>query len=176
MIRRICFTMVLVLAAWVVFRTKAAQQSTAGQGEKKSTRSACPVTPPDKFAPTSEASGPSELWISRRKPALRVGLWPDGTVVFQQGGPGSIEPDGSLGMKFPWWRENGLRGKLKIHGRRLDASAPPLRAYVPEGYGNTGFQVTGLIFPTEGCWEVTGEVGDTHVTFVTRVVRIKESK
>src|SRR5207302_5811496 len=25
-----------------------------------------------------------------------------------------------------------------------------------------------VIFPTEGCWEVTGEVGETSLTFVTR--------
>jgi hypothetical protein len=66
-------------------------------------------------------------------------------------------------------------GKLTIHGKRLDASAPPLRADIPEGYGDTGFQATGLIFPTEGCWEVTGKVGQTSVTFVTRVVKIDES-
>lgn len=96
--------------------------------------------------------------------------------MFQPGGPGSIEPDGSLSMKFSWWREAGLRGKLTIHGRRLDAPASPLRAYIPEGYIDTGFQVSGLIFPTEGCREVTGEVGDSSLTFVTRVVRVVERK
>jgi hypothetical protein len=77
-------------------------------------------------------------------------------------------------MKFGWTRGEGLRGKLKIHGRRIDASAPPLRANIPDGYGDTGFQATALIFPTEGCWEVTGEVGETRLTFVTRVVRVRE--
>jgi len=32
-------------------------------------------------------------------------------------------------------------------------------------------QPTELIFPTEGCWEVTGRVGDASLTFVTLVVR-----
>jgi hypothetical protein len=68
-------------------------------------------------------------------------------------------------MKFGWLRGEGLRGKLTIHGKRLDASAPPLRARIPEGYGDTGFQATAVIFPTEGCWEVTGQVADTRVTF-----------
>jgi len=77
-------------------------------------------------------------------------------------------------MKFGWTRGEGVRGKLKIHGRRLDAAAPPLRARIPDGYGETGFQATALIFPTEGCWEVTGEVGETRLTFVTRVVRVRE--
>jgi hypothetical protein len=43
----------------------------------------------------------------------------------------------------------------------------------PDGYGDTGFQATALIFPTEGCREVAGEVADTRVRFVTRVVRVK---
>jgi hypothetical protein len=33
----------------------------------------------------------------------------------------------------------------------------------------TGFQSSGVNFPTEGCWEVTGEVGATTLTFVTVV-------
>jgi hypothetical protein len=94
--------------------------------------------------------------------------WPNGTVEFRPGGPGFVESDGSRSMKFPWWRAVG--GKLTITGRRLDASAPPLRAHIPEGYGDTAFQSTALIFPTEGCWEVTGRVGDVTLTFVTRVI------
>jgi hypothetical protein len=77
-------------------------------------------------------------------------------------------------MKFLWWR--GVRGKLTIQGQRLDAPAPPLRADIPGGYGDTGFQATGLIFPTEGCWEVTGKVGESSLTFVTRVVKVEKSK
>jgi hypothetical protein len=57
-----------------------------------------------------------------------------------------------------------------ISGRRLDAPAPPLRARVPDGYGDRGFQVTGLIFPTAGCWDVTGHLGDASLTFVTFVI------
>jgi hypothetical protein len=98
------------------------------------------------------------------------GLWPDGTVVFRPDGPGFTTADGSLGMKFGWRR--GVRGRLGIEGRRLDAPAPPLRAEVPEGYGEFGFQASSLIFPTPGCWEVTARVADTTLTFVTRVVRI----
>jgi hypothetical protein len=29
-----------------------------------------------------------------------------------------------------------------------------------------------VIFPTPGCWEVTGRIGDASVAFVTRVVKI----
>jgi hypothetical protein len=98
------------------------------------------------------------------------GLWPDGTVVFKPGGAGFVTRDGSLGMKFGWRR--GVPGRLEIEGRRLDEAASPLRAEVPNGYGDLGCQATYVIFPTPGCWEVTGRVGRASVTFVTRVVRI----
>jgi len=98
-------------------------------------------------------------------------LWPDATVTIGPRGAGSILPDGSLQMKYPWFRAAGLTGKLVITGRRLDAAAPPLKANIPSGYLDTGFQATALIFPTEGCWEITGKVGDTTLTFVNRVIR-----
>ncbi|MEX2272966.1 MAG: hypothetical protein WD690_15945 [Vicinamibacterales bacterium] len=98
------------------------------------------------------------------------GLWPDGTVVFKPGGAGFLTRDGSLGMKFGWQR--GVSGQLRIEGRRLDATAPPLRSEVPGGYRDRGFQASYVIFPTPGCWEVTGRVGQASVTFVTRVVKV----
>jgi hypothetical protein len=60
-------------------------------------------------------------------------------------------------------------GKLRIAGERLDARAAPLRAAVPDGYGPTGFQPTGLTFPTTGCWEVRARAGSARLTFVVRV-------
>ncbi|MCI0560746.1 MAG: hypothetical protein MN733_19860 [Nitrososphaera sp.] len=77
------------------------------------------------------------------------------------------EVDGSLREKFPWWR--AVQGRLTIQGQRLDAPAEPLLAYIPEGYGDTGFQASGLIFPSEGCWEVTGKAGDAKLMFVVEV-------
>jgi hypothetical protein len=35
-----------------------------------------------------------------------------------------------------------------------------------------GFQATALIFPTQGCWEVAGQVGESTLIFVTRVVKL----
>jgi hypothetical protein len=34
-----------------------------------------------------------------------------------------------------------------------------------------GFQASGVIFPTEGCWQVTGRAGRTAMTFVTFVLK-----
>jgi hypothetical protein len=33
-----------------------------------------------------------------------------------------------------------------------------------------GFQATSLVFPTPGCWEVTGRIGDKSLAFVIAVV------
>ena len=103
---------------------------------------------------------------------ISTGLWPDGTVVFRPGGPGFVATDGALSMKWGWYR--GVRGQLRIEGRRLDEPASPLRAEIPAGYGDFGFQSSALIFPTPGCWEVTGHVGTASLTFVTLVHRIGE--
>jgi len=130
----------------------------------------CPVTVPNGSTPPGEQPSPDhhgngQLW---------TGLWPDGKVIFEPGGPGTIYADGSLGMKWWWWR--GVEGQLAIEGRRLDAAAPPMQADIPEGYGQSGFQAAGLIFPTEGCWEVTGTVGEAELTFITLVVKVGESQ
>jgi hypothetical protein len=93
------------------------------------------------------------------------GLWPGGVID----GTGFVDADGAVGMKFGWWR--AVPGKLRITGRRLDAAAPPARGDVPDGYGATGFQASGVTFPTEGCWEVTGRVAQTTLTFVTLVLK-----
>ena len=73
-----------------------------------------------------------------------------------------------MNAKFGWWR--GVTGSLRIDGRRLDAPAPPLGASIPDGYGDSGFQSTAITFPTGGCWEVTGRVGEASRTFVTLVI------
>ena len=125
----------------------------------------CPVTLANGNTPPWEKRddnyhGNGELWVA---------LWPEGTILAT---PDYMRADGSIGMKFPWWR--GVKGELSITGRRLDADAAPLEASIPEGYGDSGFQATGLIFPTEGCWEVTGAVGKASLTFVTLVLKVPE--
>jgi hypothetical protein len=128
----------------------------------------CPVTKPNQNTPPGERGSPSHYGNG----ALWTVLPPAGRVVFWPGGPGQVLPDGSLSMKFPWWR-GAVSGQLTIEGRRLDGPAPSLRASIPEGYGDTGFQATALIFPQEGCWEVTGKVGHANLTFVVNVEQRK---
>jgi hypothetical protein len=126
---------------------------------------ACPVTAPNGNTPPNETYAPEY----HGNGGLFTVLWPAGNILM---GPQNVEPDGSLSMKFVWWR--GEKGQLTIEGRRLDAAAPPLRVDIPDGYGDSGIQATALIFPAEGCWEVTGRVGDAALTFVTRVTKTNE--
>ena len=95
---------------------------------------------------------------------------PDGEFVFKPGGSGFVTNDGALGIKFGWQR--GISGRLTIEGRRIDAEAPPLRSEVNGGYGDIGFQASYVIFPTPGCWQVTGRVESANLSFVIRVVKV----
>lgn len=108
-----------------------------------------------------EAQGPRDLGLRHQSVAGIATL----LARLEQDG----KADGSIDAKLGWWR--GVGRQLTIRGRRLDAKAPPLRARIPQGYGWSGFQATGVIFPTEGYWQVTGRVGQATLRFVTLVVK-----
>jgi hypothetical protein len=134
----------------------------------KSAIASCPVTLPNGKSPPT--SGDSDFNLGNEDGTLFTIPWPEGTVIFARDGPGYVSPDGSLEMKWPWWR--GVPGKLTIEGQRLDAPAPSPQAEINDVYGDRGFQPIGLIFPTQGCWEITGRVGSARLTFVTLVVKV----
>ena len=129
----------------------------------------CPVTighpvPPaqpwrDSLAGFDSAYGNGSLWVGA--------LWPHGVVIIT---PDNVNPDGRMEMKFGWYRLTS--GYLTITGRRLDGPAPPASGHTfPGSYGLTGFNASGVIFPTEGCWQVTGRAGRAALTFVTFVIK-----
>ncbi len=70
------------------------------------------------------------------------------------------------GIKVGWFRPTGA--VLEITGHRLDGQSPPVEAHVPCCYP-TRFQATGLIFPTEGCWEVNAQAAGSALSFVVIV-------
>ncbi len=70
------------------------------------------------------------------------------------------------GNKVLWIRPRGT--ELRVSGRRLDAESPPLTARIPCCYP-TGFQASGLVFPSAGCWEIKATAGASELVFVTEV-------
>jgi hypothetical protein len=122
----------------------------------------CPVTLPNGNTPPGEK--PSKLFHGNA--GLRTAFWPYNVIVATRH---EIRADGAIEIKWPWFR--GEAGTVRITGRKLDGRPARLRADVPDGYGATGFVPSALIFPSEGCWRVTGRVVDARLTFVTLVVK-----
>lgn len=143
----------------------------AGQPSGAAMDPTCPVSLPNVTESPYEHFAPSGLAIQNAAGTIFTTPWPNGEVVFEPEGPGTINPDGSMSMKWPWYRT--VPGEIEIGGRRLDGSSPPMPSEIlhgpPDGYGETGFHPGILTFPTEGCWEVTARIGDATLTFVTRI-------
>lgn len=82
-------------------------------------------------------------------------------------------PDGYT-QKIMWWSnlfslKDELEPALVVFGRRLDEEAPPLKFYgatnaMADDIGEA--MLTGVDFPTAGCWEITGQYKKTGLTFV----------
>jgi hypothetical protein len=162
----------------ILFVVAASGAGPDAAGEQRATPVAtpvgCPVTQPNgvprpEFGRTDPPQagshgldsgyGNDSLWTE-------LWMWDVGQVPV----PAShLQADGSFGpMKWAWYRHRP--GRLTIEGRRLDAPAPPLQAWIPDGYGDVGLQVAGIAFPTVGCWEITGRLGEASLTFVTQVI------
>jgi hypothetical protein len=120
----------------------------------------------------STAPSPAECPITTADPAGNDELlaFSPGRFVFEPGGPGFVDHDGALGVK--WGFERLKAGRLFVGGRRLDAAAAPARAYIYD-YGDSGFQPIYLVFPTPGCWEIQAGIGAavSPLTFVVLVER-----
>jgi hypothetical protein len=81
------------------------------------------------------------------------------------------------GQKVFWWREGYSwteepQPKITVTAERLDASAPTYtttdgtNAYASD-IGSA--MLTGVEFPTTGCWKVTGKYKDAELSFVVWV-------
>jgi hypothetical protein len=122
------------------------------------TRSGPNVTPPAPIEPTVLPVPWVRDWYGND--ALWVRLPPTGVLPAEPESPG-------FGTKFPWWRT--LPGKLLVTAQRLDGPTGSFTADIPDGYGNLGFQVSGLGWSAPGCWRVTGTVQGHSLTFTVWV-------
>jgi hypothetical protein len=132
----------------------------------------CPVTTstqtqftaPEPYAPSAPWEG--LFWFGSE------GLW---TALHDDGVWAGLplNPDGYT-QKIMWWSilydlPKEPEPALVVTGRRLDGDSPPLRFYgatnaMADDIGDA--MLTGVEFPTLGCWEVRGEYKKTSLTFV----------
>jgi hypothetical protein len=132
----------------------------------------CPVTLLNNKSPAEQSA--SDFNLGNDAGTLFTIPWPGGVVLFTPNGAGQKSSDGSLSMKWPWYRT--VPGDVIIGGQRLDADAPRMPTITlrgeEDGYGETGFHPSGLTWPGEGCWEVIARVGEEKLTFVTLVIKV----
>jgi hypothetical protein len=83
------------------------------------------------------------------------------------------ESDGTFFAKIPWVAA-GTTGELRVSAQRIDAPAPTPRTQTVPG-SLLGFRgpswAARVWFTSEGCWKVTGRIGDVSLIFIARVAR-----
>lgn len=127
----------------------------------------CPTSPLIRDSaprdPNADPVGPADWYVNVDRTIwagpVPAGGWSSGGTLYS--GNRVVK-----GQKTYWVRPQGTQ--LVISGRRLDASASAVEAHIPCCFA-TGFQIVGLLFPTDGCWEVRATAGDTELRFVTYV-------
>jgi hypothetical protein len=135
----------------------------------------CPVTTaknvsfkaPEPFSPTAPWEG--LFWYGAE------GLW---TALHADGVWSGLpnNPEGYT-QKIMWWSDSyvlkdELKPALVVSGRRLDAKSEPLKFYgatnaMADDIGEA--MLTGVDFPSLGCWEITGQYKKSELTFVVWV-------
>ena len=186
--RFVVLLMVIPLLAPISFTRLQIPHSTrvlsSGPSRRSQSRSgkdvpeSCPVTktPARPFTPPSpypSKTSPDSFWYGTAR--LWTSLPANGTW---RGLPHYTLGDPTFRQKLFYWRQGyNLQSEspphLTVTGKRLDDSAPPLAA----DEANAGWQsdkehpfiVTGVNFPTLGCWEVTGDYHGDKLTFVVWV-------
>ena len=172
--RHLVPTIGLALISAACLGRTASPQTTGGfpPAERLIPLASCPVTQPNHAVPkhtqafTAESFSFRNRWLGTRlwpKGVLKVGRLPGG------GSYASVRSDGWIYAKQGWWRS--VHGELRVVGQRLDRAAPKLQANVPSGYGIVGFEPVALLFPSMGCWKVTGSIGDKRLVYVVRLAR-----
>lgn len=155
-----------------VFEAPALTQTVEAEISARIPPKNCPVTTAGKSAfeapEPHSAIAPWEnfFWFGTE------GLW---TALHNDGVWASL-PLNSTGytQKIMWWSDvyslpDEPVPALVVSGRRLDDDAPPLKFYgatnaMADDIGEA--MLTGVDFPTLGCWEITGQYKKSGLTFV----------
>jgi hypothetical protein len=128
----------------------------------------CPVTFPNGSQPPRSISSDPPSPHLHGNGSLWTGPGAGGKII---PAPEQFNTDGSLNWKMGW--DRGVPGELTVTGIRLDAHAPPaVGHYDISGYGQLGFQAGWVYFPSVGCWELTGRVGDADLSIVILLLTV----
>ncbi len=146
----------------------------------------CPVTrPPQKpFTPPppyereestkSFLIGTEKLWTALRNSG--VWYWAPHKPGHEQDVQPLTEKTFWGSTEFKWDKE--YPPELKVTGRRLDGSAPPLLTLPPTNAfpGPTAAMLSGVYVPAPGCWEITAEYKGEKLSFIVWVKPVKQDK
>lgn len=138
----------------------------------------CPITKPSdsSFVPPAPYG---------RRPAARGQFWYGTDRLWTKlpisgswvGLPHYTSDDPTFRQKLFFWVQGfdahaPQQSQLVLKGRRLDSAAPALLTDGPGSPSWTDdeqFLVTGINFPTTGCWEITATYADSELRFVVLV-------
>jgi hypothetical protein len=166
----LAITLVLLLASCGRAADGAAISPAAAASAKTADPGGCQITrPPDRPfvppappAPTSPAVRGGEFWYGT--PALWTSLQLNGTWN------GLPYQDREYTQKVFWWSQGyEWTSPLTVTGKRVDGTAPPLRASPATNAfaGDIGTAIlVGVDMPSAGCWEITGHLKGATVSFV----------
>jgi len=123
--------------------------------------------------------GPDEddFWLGTE--TLWIGLPKKGEVwAWAPQAPGESKLTAKIfwgSVDFDYHRKEDY--SLKVTGRRLDGDAPP---FVVTEVTNALFvphaaMLTGVIVPTPGCWEITGDYKGQKLSYVVWVYPVKQA-
>jgi hypothetical protein len=154
-VKRLLFPSLIVLVSLVACNNQGVQADITSRGD-------CPVTEPDK--PKTGLYGPE-----------------DGLRVFiSEGGWGDLPQDEQGYSNKVFWKYPGYSAtedpmpNLKVSGKQLGGTS----SFVEEGPATNAFGnpdllgdaiLSGVSIPLPGCWQLTGEYGDSQLSFVVWV-------
>jgi hypothetical protein len=163
------------------FLSQAALAQRPGTETTNEVPDTCPVTKPYQTSlfvppfPYPRKPSPGSFWVGTDK------LWTSlPTEGAWRGLRGYTPDDPTFRQKMFFWRQGygstERQPGLTVTGRRLDSPAPPLQVDKPSSgwfapNSELSFMVTGVNFPTLGCWEITGRYKDDELTFVVLMAK-----
>jgi hypothetical protein len=161
-----------VIAAWLSAGRGILTIDASTPVASPATEQDCPVTKPSRQQ-TFDADTPGNFGT-----LIQAGLYPAGVLPVRGFW---VQSGGSLPMKLPFWWEPSLGSTLEISITSVDipnasGRVEPLTEASNDPFmhetldGRWMFQAWRLIFPREGCWRITAQVGTDSLTFVANAV------